>query len=115
MPVMQYPNQYTIDDINFAASATGTEIVNLTGRSPIAIVTPASLGATTFTFTSSVTLGGTYYPVNDATGATITVTVSATNGGWADITSIFPASVQFVKLVSGTSMTKTVQLISRNV
>lgn len=115
MTVFQNNNSYLVQDVNFVGSATSTEIISLSGGSPVAIITPASLGATTFTFTAATSPTGTFYPVNDQTGTAITVTVSTSAAGWADITSIFPASVQYVKVISGTSITKTIQLVSRNV
>jgi hypothetical protein len=80
----------------------------------MALITPASFGATSITFEAATTFGGTYTPVYDETGAAITITVSSTNAGWYDLTNIFPASVQFVKLVASASITKTATLVGRD-
>ena len=72
--------------------------------SALALITPTNLGATAITFKASIAPDGTFIDVNDETGAKITVTVHTSNAGWADLTNIFPASVRFVKIVSGTSL-----------
>lgn len=106
---------YVEQDVNFAASTIGTEVLSLEGRVPMAIITPASLGATAITFQSAIAADGTFYPVLKDDGTALTVTVSSTVAGWYDITSIFPASVQYIKIVSGTSITNSLKLISRDV
>lgn len=110
----KYNNDYTTTDVDFAASAT-SGVLDLNGRVPVAIVTPASFGQTTITFLASTEVGGTYYPVYDSTGTLVSATVSSSVASWTDLTSILPASVgAFVKLGTGGSVTETVQVISRN-
>lgn len=114
MAVFENNNFYKSDDIRFAASAT-SGIISLDGLIPIAIVTPASFTATSITFQHSTTQDGTFYDVYDDTGAKITITVSGSNASWTDITNVCPASCGgFIKLVASTSITNTVQLVSRN-
>lgn len=115
MTVFQNNNTYVSDTLTFTAGTVSNEVIDLKGRVPMAIVTPASFGATSITFQASDSPTGTFRAVYNDTGAAITVTVSSTLTAWTDITSIFPASVQFVKLVSGTSITNTCELVSRNV
>ena len=114
MAVFNNNNAYVSQTAVFDNSATST-IVELSGACPVAIVTPASFGQTTITFTAATTRDGTYYPVYDSTGTLITLTVSSSSASWTDITTIFPASVGgWVKLVTGGAITKNVEIVSRN-
>lgn len=105
-------NAYTV---TWSGSATSLEVPILSNGSPMALVLPASFGATSITFTASITPGGTHYPVKKEDNTSITVTVDSTNSGWYDLTNIFPASVRYVKLVASTSITKTGYLVARDV
>jgi len=110
----KYNNDYNTDDVNFVSSAT-SGVLDLHGRSPVAIVTPATFGQTTITFQAATEVGGTYYPVHGPTGTLLSITVDATNARWTDISGLALDSVgAFIKLVAGGSITKTVQVISRN-
>lgn len=113
MGVFTNNNYYTNQAATFSSSTTSNAI-QLNGYSPMALVTPATFGATSITFKASID-GTTYYTVNDDTGLPITITVSSTAAGWADITNVFPASVgSFIQLVTNTAASGTVQLISRD-
>lgn len=112
--VFKNNNSYVTQDATFA-SATTTDIVDLNGAVPVAVVTPASFGQTSITFQHATTIDGTFYDVYDYTGTKITLTVSSSAASWTDITSVFPASCGgFLKLITGGSVSKTVQVISRN-
>lgn len=89
---------------SIAAAATESQMIDLAGCKVVGLITPASLGATAITFKAATTDNGTFIDVNDETGAKITVTVHTSNAGWADLTNIFPASVRFVKVVTGTAL-----------
>ena len=106
-------NLQGIVPISFVGSATSGAVELWNTGYPVGMMIPAGFTATTISFQASDTLAGTYAPVKDETGATITVTVDGTNASWVDLTNIFPASVKFMKLVAGTSITNTVELIQR--
>lgn len=107
----------------FTASDTSAAKQLSNNGAPLALVTPASLGATSITFLWCETASGTYIPVNDHTGAAITVTVSTSAAGLADLTTIFPASVSllgklnlgWLKLKAGASITASVDVIAMDV
>lgn len=103
------------------AGATTSNAKQLTNNgAPLALITPASLGTTSLSFLWCETEGGTYLPVNDYTGSPITVTVSTSAAGFADLTTVFPAAIGllgsltkgWLKLQAGASITASVDLIS---
>jgi hypothetical protein len=101
--------------VTWTSSATSAALDIITVSPPMALVIPASFGASTITFEAAPTTDGTYAPVYDETGAAISITVNASTAGWYDLTNIFPASVRFVKLVAGSSITQTATLVGRDV
>lgn len=101
--------------ITWTASATSAAVDIFTRQPPMGLVIPASFGATSVTFEAAPTADGTYYPVRDDRGQAITVTIDGTNAAWYDLTNIFPASIRWVKLVAGSSITQTATLIGRDV
>ncbi len=108
---MNNKNDY---EVEWAGSTTSGVIDLYSKGAPMAIVTPASFGATAITFEAATSANGTFAPVNKEDGTAISVTVSDTAAGWADLTNIFPASVRYVKLVAGSSITQTATLVTRD-
>lgn len=86
------------------ASGTTTAEIDLEGATLVALRTPASLASTSITFTAAATSGGTFLPLKDQNGNTITVTVSGTASQHALAPADF-AGVRFIKLVCGSTET----------
>jgi hypothetical protein len=59
------------------ASGTTTDAIDLTGKTLFAIQCPASISATTCTFTAAASRADTYVAVNDDAGNAISITVAA--------------------------------------
>lgn len=98
-------------DLMAAFSASNlSNAIDLSGCKIVGFVTPASLGTTALSVQAATTENGTYIDVVDETGAVITATVSTSAANWCDLTNIFPASIRFIKLKAGTSITADVIL-----
>lgn len=110
-PAFAAKNQYPV---TITASTTSAAIDLYDKGYPVAIITPASLGATAITFTAALTSGGTYLPVKNEAGNSITVVVDTSSAGWYDLTNIFPSSVRFIKVVANASITKNLTLVTRD-
>lgn len=103
-------------DIVWNGSATSLPIDIFTNGSPMALVVPASFTATSLTLQAAIRdINGTYFNVKNESNSAITITVDGTAAGWYDLTSIFPASVRYVKFVASSSITNTATLVTRDV
>lgn len=88
--------------IDVSENATTSNAVNLGNHTLTRIDTPAALTGTTITFQVCSTLGGTYVPLENGTGTSLSKTVSASKG--ISITPQEAASIgQFFKIVSGST------------
>lgn len=106
-------NAFVTQEADFA-SATQSNSINLSGRSLVGLLLPASFGQTSISFLSTLD-DKTFYPIKDEAGTLITVTVDSTSASHVDLTNIFPASLgTLVRLVVSGAITKQVLTIERN-
>lgn len=113
MPITsQFQSSLCYDKVAVIDNSTTSAAIDIAGTRIVGLVTPASLGATVVTFLASTSLAGTYVDVNDADGAALSITVSTSSAGWADLTSVFPASIRFIKIKVNATITKNITLIT---
>jgi hypothetical protein len=85
-----------------ANGATVSDEMDLTsGRSLVAIQTPAALTGTALTFTACSTSGGTFVPVYDTSGNAVSVTVSTSR--YIPLTPASFVGIRYLKVVSGSA------------
>lgn len=89
------------EDVVIASSGTTSGAVDLRGMTLCGFYMPAAFTGTTITFTAATAEAGTYLPVEDGDGASISKTVSASKYVKVDPADF--AGIQFLKLVSGSS------------
>ncbi len=108
----QFPPIEVVTSVAIANGQTVSDAVDLGGLRPIALVTPAALTGTSFTFQSSVD-GTTFVPVYDSSGSQVSVTVSTSRFVVLSPTSF--AGVRHLKVVSGSAegAARTIQIVAR--
>lgn len=89
---------YAIKTVVIANGATTSAAIDARQYSIFAVDLPATFTGVALTFTSSDAFAGTYQPVNDNTGAAVTLTVA--QGKNYDLPTAL-GSVAFFKIVSG--------------
>lgn len=91
----------TYSTATIASSGTTSGAVDCSdGRTAFALITPAALTGTAFTFQASHD-GATYNPVVDAAGTTYSVTVAASR--YIPLNSANLAGARYLKVVSGST------------
>lgn len=96
----------TIDKIDFenvtiASSGTDSTEVDLQGMTLCGFYMPAAFTGTAMTFKAASSSGGTFLPVEDGFGVTISKTVSASK--YIKVDPVDFSGVRFLKLVSGSA------------
>ena len=84
---------------NIAAAGQTSGAVALGGTTPVGVYLPAAFTGTTLTFTACSTAGGTFVPILDDAGGTLTRTVA--QGRFLPLDPSLFSGVQFLKIVSG--------------
>jgi hypothetical protein len=91
----------TAATITVATNATTSAEVDLGGTEIVGIQMPAAFTGTAITFLVSTVSGGTYQPLVDGTGSSVSKTVAASKYVGIDPTLFH--GIRFVKIVSGSS------------
>lgn len=102
----------------FAGSATSAEL-DLTNRTIVGVIIPASFTATTLKVQSAEQLGGTYADVelvaSDMSVTTMQWTVDDANRSQYSLGGSFPPDVRYAKFVAGSSITATIIVITKEI
>lgn len=108
----QFPPIEVVTSVAIANGQTVSDAVDLGGLRPIALVTPAALTGTAFTFQASVD-GSTYVAVYDSSGSAVSVTVSTSR--YIVLSPTTFAGIRFLKVVSGSAEggARTIQVVAR--
>lgn len=91
--------QIVTNSVAIASSGTTSAAISTNGLSLVGLLFP-TITSTAVTFTVSSTVGGTYVPLYNASGA---VSYTIASGRWVSINPADFAGVQFFKIVMGTS------------
>lgn len=87
--------------VTIANAGQTSGAISLQGEQVVGLFLPSAFTGTTMTFTACQTEGGTYVPVIDTTGTTVTITVGTSR--YIPLTPATFAGIKNLKLVSGTA------------
>jgi len=99
--VNEIPPMISTLTVNIANGQTTSTAIDLSGASLVGIQMPAAFTGTSISFQVATSVGGTYQTMIDASGSTISKTISASKYLVIDPAEF--AGVQFFKIVSGSS------------
>tara|TARA_R110000868_G_scaffold17344_1_gene76325 strand:+ start:8474 stop:8836 length:363 start_codon:yes stop_codon:yes gene_type:complete len=104
MPYSSQTQQKLCYDViaTIADGDTTSNAVDVGGTSILAFITDANLDATTFTFLSSNTLAGTYFPLKDMGTGIALVSQTGTSAQYATLPADL-TSVEYLKIVANTA------------
>lgn len=102
-------------DATIAISSTTTGAIDLGGTSLVGLQLPASLDATSLSFTVATAIDGTYQTLIESSGSALSATVSA--GKYLIVDPADFAGIRYMKIVSNAteSAARTIECITRPV
>jgi hypothetical protein len=103
----QYQSVAAYDQtVTVSVSTTTSGVIDLHGTTLAGIFVPAQFDGTTITIMASSSPTGTFVPVQDGTGSTMTITTAASN--YVPITNLaLVAGLRYIEIVTGTTQTTT--------
>ncbi len=117
MQAEHYPPDTVFISATIPSGQTTSQEINLYGLELAGLIIPSNFDGTTIALEMSDAEGGTYVPVEDGTGTTFAISVTA--GTYVPIVNLpVIAALTYIKIVAGTTQTGTdsiIKLAARNI